>query len=658
MLLANNLIKGNISLNPVGGAIYFESSSGTIASNTIADNSAASSGSAVYLVGDSNPVIANNIIAFNSSGIYAGSAVPIMSHNDVYNPDGVNYSGGLAAGQGDISDDPLFSDRPNGKYHLDIDSPCMDRGNNPYARTDIPDIDGEPRIGNGTVDIGADESSCTGYTLAATADPTFCQQGGTSTVTATAFDPVTQDPVASCLVSFSVTGGPLTRIYNDDSEEFNPANGFGYTGINGKLYADVSRSTAGVASVSAETDTPCGSREMKTSVTFYNPATEESAWPMFHHDIALLGTTGTALGTNLTKKWRVALAGDPSDYEEVLWSSPVVANGVVYVGVNNTAGTLYAIDAVTGSIITSRDLGSRIYGTPCVAGGSLYVCASGSMAAGVLHVLNAANLQTQWTYPVTGRGLWGSPTVYDGAVYFGTHNTFEWTAELYAVDLTTHIERSGSPAVTAYSVDFVTPGIDTALGRVYVSDTSCYLTSARSDTGQKVWEWIYPGDGVPMYASPAVYAGHVFVGSDYNRAYRVLDNGSSVEEYMSFPTTGSIRSTPAAWSGKLYFGCNNGKLYCVDGSSFTTEDWAISLGAAVSSSPLVSSSTGLVYVGTEAGRVYAVDSVSGLPAWLYDIRSQDGLPTAVIKSSPAAASGCIYVVAGDASSRYLYCFGP
>lgn len=651
--IVNNLIKGNTTANTVGGAVYFESSSGTIASNTIADNSAASSGPAVYL-GDSNPVIANNIIAFNSSGISTVYAIPIMSHNDVYNPAGVNYLGGLAAGQGDISVDPLFSDRPSGRYHLSIDSPCIDQGNNSYARTDIPDIDGEYRVGNGAVDIGADESSCTGYTLTITADPAFCQQGGTSTVTTTALDPVTQDPVPSRLVTFSAAGGTLTRIYNDDPQEFNPSNGFGYTGVNGKVYAEVSRSTDGMATITAEADTPCGTRRAAASITFYDPATEESAWPMFHHAIALLGTTGTALGANLTKKWRVTLAGDLG---EELWSSPVVANGVVYVGVNNSAGTLYAVDAASGNIINSRDLGSPIFGTPCVAGGSLYVCASGFMDAGVLHVLNATNLQTQWTYPVAGRGLWGSPTVYSGAVYFGTHNTFEWQSELCTVDLTTHTERSGSPAITQYSVDFTTPAIDVAWGHVYVSDWSCFVTCARSDTGGKEWEWVYhPLETI--YASPTLYQGHLFVGEECGNVYKIKDQGSSRQTAGIFQVSGAVNSTAAAWNGKLYFGCNDGKLYCLDAASFTTANWASVLGVAVSSSPLVSSPTGLVYVGTEAARVYALDAATGSPAWLFDIRSQDGLPTAVIKSSPAAASGYLYIVAGDANGRYLYCFGP
>ena len=53
-----------------------------------------------------------------------------------------------------VMDNPLFVG--NSDYHLQADSPCIDRGNNSYARTTI-DFSGNKRIRNGKVDIGAYE---------------------------------------------------------------------------------------------------------------------------------------------------------------------------------------------------------------------------------------------------------------------------------------------------------------------------------------------------------------------------------------------------------------------------------------------------------------------------------------------------------------------
>ena len=159
-IISNNIITGNSAAN--GGGIYCCASTAIISNNTIAGN-IASIGGGIYSTSSSpvtintTPVISNNIVAFNSSGIYSSNGTPILRNNDLYNPDGYNYSG-LLAGTGDISANPKFASLEYGNFHIQHDSPCRNTGWNNAPGIGMVDVEGQSRIQNGTIDIGADES--------------------------------------------------------------------------------------------------------------------------------------------------------------------------------------------------------------------------------------------------------------------------------------------------------------------------------------------------------------------------------------------------------------------------------------------------------------------------------------------------------------------
>jgi outer membrane protein assembly factor BamB len=55
----------------------------------------------------------------------------------------------------------------------------------------------------------------------------------------------------------------------------------------------------------------------------------------------------------------------------VVFSSPTVANGVVYVGSGN--GPIVAFDAGSGKKLFSSKIGEQVNASPTVAGGRVYV---------------------------------------------------------------------------------------------------------------------------------------------------------------------------------------------------------------------------------------------------------------------------------------------
>jgi hypothetical protein len=99
-----------------------------------------------------NLTIANSIFWDNGTyGIISEYGIAAISYSDVQ---GGLTSTGFTDGGNNITDNPGFAP---GDYHLPLGSPCIDIGSNAAAAGILTDIDDDPRIVNGTVDMGADE---------------------------------------------------------------------------------------------------------------------------------------------------------------------------------------------------------------------------------------------------------------------------------------------------------------------------------------------------------------------------------------------------------------------------------------------------------------------------------------------------------------------
>jgi len=162
--IINCLFWGN-STGFAGGAIACYSSSPTVTNCTFSGNLATGSfayGGAIYC--KSSTAILNNCILWNNSASYSGDEVYTETGSfctlNCCCVDSAGYGGqtGSITENNCIYDDPQFVDAANGDYHLKEPSPCIDAGDNTLLPSGVDkDLDGNPRIVNGTVDIGAYE---------------------------------------------------------------------------------------------------------------------------------------------------------------------------------------------------------------------------------------------------------------------------------------------------------------------------------------------------------------------------------------------------------------------------------------------------------------------------------------------------------------------
>jgi outer membrane protein assembly factor BamB len=146
-----------------------EQAASKIISCTIADNSSAIEAPSYEIdCWDTRPVICNAIIwsgNHRSLLITDPALVTYSCLKEVHIFEG-DYDGSaepfdLAGTGGNINQKPLFAapaaDSEEGNYHLLPDSPCINAGDPNYAEKDGLDIDGQPRVLSGRIDIGADE---------------------------------------------------------------------------------------------------------------------------------------------------------------------------------------------------------------------------------------------------------------------------------------------------------------------------------------------------------------------------------------------------------------------------------------------------------------------------------------------------------------------
>jgi len=162
--MVQNVIVGNTA--PSGGGIWMQEWPMAFVNNTIANNTS-SDGSAIYVFYSNGPMTFYNNIMTGPAGVSVvwcpgGSnyVLPTFNSNDVYNSGGTPFAGGCAdptGTNGNISADPLFFDPSNNNFHILVGSPVIDMGNNSAPDLPSTDFDSNPRIQNGTVDMGAYE---------------------------------------------------------------------------------------------------------------------------------------------------------------------------------------------------------------------------------------------------------------------------------------------------------------------------------------------------------------------------------------------------------------------------------------------------------------------------------------------------------------------
>jgi outer membrane protein assembly factor BamB len=372
------------------------------------------------------------------------------------------------------------------------------------------------------------------------------------------------------------------------------------------------------------------------------------------------GEAGTAYGGLL---WKVRV-GAP------VRSSPVVADGVVYIGASD--GKLRAIDARTGEVRWAAEVGAPIDAAPAVAGvlvlaatrggeflafdrddgavrwrvhagaelplawegmsGDLYT-ASPAVARdvaifgggdGTVTEIELAAGNVRWRFATGGR-VRGSPAVADGVVYAGSAD-----GSLYAIALEDGRElwrfdtegRRLDSSRYGYDRRTITSSPAVANGAVYFGSRDGSLYAVDAVTGRLRWRVLHD-DTSWSIASPAVVDGLVLDASSDAWFFHAV-NAATGRVVWRVDTEAPIWPSPVVAGGTAWFLTSTGELWGVEPGTGAVRE-RVHLGERTKSSPWIED--GVLYVGTDEGSVLAVRLVDppGLGRAVYWDESTEGL---------------------------------
>lgn len=249
----------------------------------------------------------------------------------------------------------------------------------------------------------------------------------------------------------------------------------------------------------------------------------------------------------------------------------------------------------------------------------------------------------RWVAPI---GLVNaSPSVVGDTVYAGSYD-----GHLYALAVGDGAIRwkmplgkpvYASPALTA--------------GRLYVcclgeqgvraqdKQQVCQIFCLEATTGKVLWKQpliradvIYDqGSWAGGWASPVLDAKQVFVGSDDRHIY-ALDQETGKINWI-FLTEGRVHSSPTLAAGTLFSGCHDGHVYALDPAAGTLK-WKYKTQSLVNST--VAYYSGCVYFGSYDKHVYSLDARDG--SFLWKTETDPDSPSHIV-ASPAVTEDAVFI---------------
>ncbi len=358
--------------------------------------------------------------------------------------------------------------------------------------------------------------------------------------------------------------------------------------------------------------------ENKIKATPKRGSADPSEWTMYMGDLTHQGYSPSPIPMKNDTK---ILWGNRID-QLLAFTSPVVWNGVVYVGSGN--GYMRGFDIDTGEEVFSVNIGSyKIQSAAAIDNGTIYFGASN----GHLYGFRISDSAKVTDVNLQGRDIFSSPLIFGNRAYIGVLGASLNNHRFHAVDLSTN------------SINW-TLTMDEEENFYGFKETAAY------------------------------HNGRIYIGEGNGTFYCLDENGfwDGNDGYLSETNTSltspdiiwkwenpiAISTDPMIAEGKVYFGIVTGDLYCLDADT-GSELWTKEVGRGergFQSCPAykdgrVYTTARNYYNNIDGASVFSLDASTGRQIWRFNITGQ-----VITESSPIVVDGAL--VFGSRNKK-LYC---
>lgn len=311
---------------------------------------------------------------------------------------------------------------------------------------------------------------------------------------------------------------------------------------------------------------PCELEIEKTPQPTRDQRVETVNWPVYGYDDQR---------TRYLPTKRVRPPYDASEWSfnagKLLEFSPIVVDGFLYFQDKNSL--FYALDAETGKVRWEKDVGELAAASPAYSDGRLFAV---TLEPGNAVALRARDGKVLWERPLPGRSE-TSPVVFGDKVIVGSES-----GDVFALDAGT-----GKVEWQVSTAGNVKGGLALDEGILYGANYAGEVFAIRASSGEFVWRSSTQGGsftrGGPVYSTPAVAFGRVYLGSIDGRVYSFdADNG---ELAWSHSTGDWVYPGPAVADTKrsgptVYIGSKDQNFYALDAETGEVR-WQKDLGGIV-----------------------------------------------------------------------------